>query len=111
VDMDRLYHGVKNAVRLRGLGPYVQLVKAKSDAAIDDLKASNVQADVLIIDGNHSPVQSVQDVKNYIPLLRSGGILFFDDADWPETQNAVDLIFETCDQAGMIQSMAMFKKL
>ncbi len=53
--------------------------------------------DFINIDGCHTEVASVRDVELYLPRLRSGAYLCFDDADWASTQSALKLIEEQCD--------------
>jgi hypothetical protein len=40
--------------------------------------------DILHIDGNHSDVTSYIDVTKWVPLVKSGGWIIFDDMTWYE---------------------------
>lgn len=53
--------------------------------------------DLCHIDGNHSEAHALHDVLAYIPLMKSGAILIFDDINWESTQPASRLILESCD--------------
>lgn len=53
--------------------------------------------DFINIDGCHTELASCRDVNLYLPKLRSGCYLTFDDADWATTQPALKLIEEQCD--------------
>lgn len=53
--------------------------------------------DFINLDGNHTEIASCRDVDLYLPRLRSGGYLCFDDADWASTQKALKMIEEHCD--------------
>ncbi len=53
--------------------------------------------DFLNIDGCHTEIASCRDVELYLPALRSGGYLMFDDSDWESTQKALGMIGEYCD--------------
>jgi predicted O-methyltransferase YrrM len=53
--------------------------------------------DFINIDGCHTEVASCRDVELYLPKLRSGGFLLFDDSDWPSTQKALEMIGEKCE--------------
>lgn len=55
------------------------------------------QIDFINIDGCHTELASCRDVILYLPKLRSGGYLTFDDADWSTTQKALRLVEEQCD--------------
>ncbi len=50
------------------------------------------QIDICSIDGNHSEEISCQDVATWAPLVKEGGYIHFDDANWPTTQKAQELI-------------------
>ncbi len=53
--------------------------------------------DFLNVDGCHTEVASCRDVELYLPRLRSGGYLMFDDSDWPSTSKALGMIEKECD--------------
>ena len=55
------------------------------------------EIDFLNIDGSHTEVCSCRDVNLYVPKLRSGHYLMFDDCDWGSTQAALKLVDEQCD--------------
>lgn len=48
--------------------------------------------DLLHIDGNHTPLASCRDVTLWAPLVRPGGLIVFDDINWPSTQEAITLL-------------------
>lgn len=54
------------------------------------------QIDLLHIDGNHSEEQSLYDVEHYVPLVRNGGIVVFDDTNWSTTKKAQERLSELC---------------
>lgn len=54
------------------------------------------EIDMLHIDGNHSEKHSVADVSAYVPLVRSGGIVVFDDTNWSSTKRAQQIISDLC---------------
>lgn len=53
--------------------------------------------DHLFIDGNHTEVASCRDVTLYVPLVKPGGIIIFDDTDWPSTQKAIAILDKSCE--------------
>ena len=55
------------------------------------------EIDFLNIDGSHTELASCRDVNLYVPKLRSGAYMMFDDCDWSSTQPALKLIEEHCD--------------
>ena len=52
--------------------------------------------DLLHIDGNHTELASCRDVRTWLPLVRPGGAVFFDDTNWPSTQAALRLLEMDC---------------
>ena len=53
--------------------------------------------DFLHIDGNHSEESSVFDVTYWLPKVKKGGVICFDDAWWESTQKAIKLLLQDCD--------------
>lgn len=52
--------------------------------------------DVLHIDGNHSEDMAYLDATTWVPRVKKGGFIIFDDPNWPTTKKAVDWINENC---------------
>jgi predicted O-methyltransferase YrrM len=52
--------------------------------------------DILHIDGNHSEEASYIDVTKWVPLVKSGGVIIFDDLDWVSTGKAIAWLDENC---------------
>ena len=69
--------------------------------------------DILYIDGNHSEPASMKDVMLYLPKVRQGGYIWYNDSIWPERQEALDLLSEECEVVKLIDdgNCILFKKL
>ena len=85
-----------------GLDDSVRLVRDTSAHApiIEEI-------DILHIDGNHSDVTSYIDVTKWVPLVRKGGWIVFDDMNWFEngvttTGRAVEYLNTHCHQIAEI---------
>jgi predicted O-methyltransferase YrrM len=50
--------------------------------------------DFVYIDGNHNPANVLEDAVLAFRKLKSGGILIFDDYDWPSVKPAIDRFAE-----------------
>jgi predicted O-methyltransferase YrrM len=87
-----------------------ELIRATSDDAIKGIRDRNLTVDLLSIDGNHSVRQSCDDVRNYVPLVAKGGVIFFDDIDWDTTQSAIRLLVETCKLKEVVDNCGIFIK-
>lgn len=66
--------------------------------------------DVLHIDGNHSEEKSVLDVFLYLPKVKSGGFVWFDDVDWTTTRRAVSMVEERCDKISDVGTCRLYRK-
>jgi hypothetical protein len=70
------------------------------------------EIDVLYIDGNHTESLSALDVSLYLPKVKSGGYIWFNDSLWGERQLAIDLLLDACDAIKIIDNgnCILFKK-
>lgn len=75
------------------LNTHVQLIRETSESA-----AEIPYIDMIHIDGNHSEEASFYDVNKWVPLVRKGGIIIFDDMTWGTTDRAVKWLDEHCDK-------------
>ena len=68
--------------------------------------------DMLHIDGNHEPHVAEQDVRLYLPKVRQGGYIWFNDAQWHTLQPAIDLLSLSCDVVDSVDNgnCILFKK-
>ena len=67
---------------------YITIYKSKSSDCVDMID----KIDILHIDGNHEEESSYRDVELYVPKVKKGGYIWFDDANWYQTQKALNLI-------------------
>ena len=66
--------------------------------------------DLIHIDGNHSELASTRDVALWLPRLRSGGILIFDDLDWSNEGGAVKQLDQDCERIQTLANCAFYRK-
>ena len=107
VDLHGIHRGTMEAIWRLGLDEWAIVIRAKSQ---DCRWLFEGGVDWIFLDGNHSEVSSCRDVNNYVPLLKPGGILIFDDADWPSTQAALKLLDAQCDLLKDAGSYRIYKK-
>ena len=72
------------------------LIKSMSteDSAIESA-AKPLLHDVLIVDADHSYAGVKSDFVNYLPVVKRGGYIIFDDydaLDWPDVKEFVDTV-------------------
>lgn len=83
-----------------GLSDQIELLECTSEAA-DPIQ----NIDILHVDGNHSDKTSYFDVTKWVPLVRKGGWIIFDDMTWYEngvftTARATEWLNEHCTKIG-----------
>lgn len=95
VDLAEIRKGCEEAVRENGLLDHVILLPMSSSEAAKTMPAGAIE--ILHIDGNHSELASCRDAELYLPLVRQGGYIWFDDANWPTTQKALSYMAQHCE--------------
>jgi len=93
LDMDYVFGSYRSLLKKYGLDDFCITICATSDRAA----ICCPQIDILHIDGNHSERVSTKDVALYLPLVRSGGYIWLNDALWEQRQEGIDLLMESCD--------------
>jgi predicted O-methyltransferase YrrM len=91
VNHEIIYQGLVQKISKFALGPYIELVRCTSESA-----PAIAEIDILHIDGNHSEKTSLYDVGKWVPLVKSGGLIVFDDTTWGTTNKAVDWLNANC---------------
>ena len=91
VDHKQILQGLNEKITKFGLQKQVKLIKNTSEKA-DPI----AHIDLLHIDGNHSLKTSYGDVIKWVPLVRPGGIIIFDDIGWETTGEAVQWLDAHC---------------
>lgn len=92
----------------RRIGVYAIILRLDSLSA--HKRWSPQSFDFLHIDGNHSELCSCRDVQLYLPLVRQGGIIYFDDINWPTTLRAQGMLAEQCDLLRVVDQCAVYRK-
>ena len=98
IDHEAILTDLQGHIKKHNLRRYVKLIQATSEAAtpID-------QIDILHIDGNHSEETSMIDVIKWVPLVRDGGMIIFDDLTWGTTTKATEWLDEHCERTHTVQ--------
>jgi len=95
-DHGRVYKKLVQKLQEFNLIEQVELVTTTSEKALPIY-----DIDILHIDGNHSQEASFHDVQKWVPFVKKGGYIIFDDMNWFEngvytTQKAVNWLNEHC---------------
>lgn len=99
IDHEQIMQSLITRITEFELTGYISLLRETSKEA----KISQ-KIDLLHIDGNHSVETSYFDVIKWVPLVRSGGVIIFDDLDWDTTVNAVEWLDRHCIKVTEIKS-------
>jgi len=91
LDHEAIYSHLVKKIKKFGLESTVSLIRKTSESA-----APIQNIDMIHIDGNHSEETSLIDVTKWVPLVRSGGIIIFDDVNWVTTNAATKWLDENC---------------
>src|SRR5882724_11630518 len=117
VDLDAVHRDCMSAIWDRGLEGHAVIIRATSrDARF--LFGRGIRPgwthyhciDILYIDGGHSEEASTLDVSLYGQKVRSGGHIWFDDADWASTRRAVEMLQERCELVKDYGNCHLYKK-
>lgn len=108
VNLDEIHRSCIAAVWATHLEPWVTVIRAASQH-VAHLFVTGI--DVLHVDGCHSEASSLRDVSTYVPLVRDGGYVLFDDSDWATTQKAVRLLDATLHRTGAVGSCLIYRRV
>ncbi len=106
VDLEKMHQLAMQGIWRYCLEPFAVIIRAASQ----DCSELFHEIDILYIDGNHSEVASCRDVTLYLPKLRKGGCLWFDDAHWQSTQRAIQMIEEACKLERDHEAYRLYRK-
>lgn len=84
---------------LKALNPHqhpVYIHRCRSDYKpfLRKLRETNIQVDILFIDGCHSKIGVKTDIRNYVHLVRPGGFIVFDDYQDKKHSPAVKVVVD-----------------
>lgn len=91
IDHLEILNSLRAKIQEYDLNNYIELIQATSEAAPS---ISNI--DLIHIDGNHSEEASMYDVQKWVPLVKKGGFIVFDDITWGTTEKAVEWLDTHC---------------
>jgi len=96
LDLAGIYASCVEAIHLSKTSRYVRLLCCTSDKAAFNFGSEEI--DMLHIDSNHSEKVSCGEVAMWLPKVRPGGFVWFDDIDWPTTQRALAMMDKQCER-------------
>jgi predicted O-methyltransferase YrrM len=115
VNLQKIYQKLAAMINQLKLNDYVDLIKDKADNVVDNFKDETI--DILHIDGNHCEKMAYADSKNYLPKVKKGGFIFYDDIYWSEesgiisTKKGLDFLLKSCEKIDQIGDCVILKKI
>jgi len=111
VDLDEVYRYFNGMLQHYNLIHFCSVLRMSSENALG--RFQNESIDVLHIDGNHSEEAALSDVQMFLPKVKKGGYIWFDDANWSTTRKAVSYLREQCileTDRSIIPACLLFRK-
>lgn len=108
LNLEDVYNHCKSHIKKQKLNDYCILLRDKSENVVNQFADNSI--DILHIDGNHSEALSYKDATLYLPKLKMGGYLVFDDIWWTEennyvtTRKAIIYLLQSCDKIDIINN-------
>ncbi len=114
VDLESIHqHCVENITKY-GLQTHCTLIRKKAEEVADNFADESI--DMLHIDGNHSELLSYKDATLYLPKVKSGGLIFFDDIWWSDgtaeatTRKAIVFLLQSCVKLQLVGDCMLLQK-
>jgi predicted O-methyltransferase YrrM len=94
--LDDLYTNLTTKINENNLNNIVTIIRDSSENYYTNIERSSV--DILHIDGNHDEKHVTMDILYYLPLVKKGGYVIMDDANWPGVKKSIDTyLIDMCD--------------
>ena len=113
-DLESIYASCCGFVGSTGTTPYVELIRDKAENVYQRFADESI--DLLHIDGNHSEALAYKDATLYLPKVKPGGIIFFDDIYWhdggdePATRKAIVFLQQHCTKLNLVHDCMLLQK-
>lgn len=114
LDMSYIYnHFISNLEKfdVKGIS---KVIKDKAENVYSNFKDESI--DLLHIDGNHSEALAYKDATLYLPKVKIGGYIFFDDIYWSEvgthvtTRKAINFLLQYCQKEDIVNNDCLIMK-
>ncbi len=106
--LNDIHTGCMKAIWDEALEPWVVIMRCRAEQAAHLFAPGSI--DILYIDSNHSEFCSCRDTNLYLPLVKPGGHIWFDDIDWPSTERARGLLDKACTQVKDVEQCRLYQK-
>ena len=94
IDLEKIYIGFLNMLEEFKIRDHCVPMKMTALKALSHFADGSI--DILHIDGNHTEENAFQDAQNYLPKVKPGGYIWFDDINWSTTRKAWEFLNSEC---------------
>ena len=114
IDLDEIYKNFIGQLKNYKVDSFCKIYRDKSENVINEFEDESI--DVLHIDGNHCENTSYKDSFNYLPKVKKGGYVFFDDIFWSEdgmkisTEKSFNYLKKYCETECIIENNCLVLK-
>ncbi|MEN9344271.1 MAG: hypothetical protein RLZZ453_1058 [Chlamydiota bacterium] len=112
VNLEQIYCNFLRLLKRHQLTSFCQPMRMTSQKAVHFFDDESI--DILHIDGNHTEEVALEDAMTWLPKVKPGGYIWFDDVNWSSTAKAVAYLEEHCDidfEHSIGNSCLLFHKL
>lgn len=106
LNLETIYNAFMKNIEKYELNKFCNILRNKSENIVNQITDESI--DLLHIDGNHCERLAYQDSVLFLPKVKHGGYVFFDDIGWVEsgniasTQKGLTYLKEFCDEIGIV---------
>jgi len=90
LDLEKIFADYERNLVKFGVAHFTLTLRMTDEFACHHFKPESI--DFLHIDGNHSPEVSMRYVTQWVPLVKPGGVIIFDDVLWDSQKGAVEIL-------------------
>lgn len=94
INLENIYLDFMNMLDRFELSPYCMVMRTTGLKALDQFADESI--DILHIDGNHTEDVALTDAQIYLPKVKKGGYIWFDDVNWLTTHKALEFLSLHC---------------
>lgn len=108
LNLEDIYKHCNENINKFGVKSNCTLIRDKAENVVSTFLNGSI--DLLHIDGNHSEELSYKDATLYLPKVKSGGFIFFDDIYWTEgdnyatTRKAITYLLVECEKIDIVNN-------
>jgi hypothetical protein len=114
VNIESIYRHFIDNIDSLCLNDFCEIIKDKAENVYTKFEDESVG--ILHVDGNHSESLAYKDATLYLPKVKIGGYIFFDDINWKEyssyltTKKAINYLLDYCEKQDVIDDNCLIVK-